>query len=145
VTPPRTGPPVGPPIFQPPLQIDPGVIHIDPAVLAAAQPVNPAPDPTAAAGGAAQPAAPPSLPALDIGGQLFEAQTVTHPETGATTTVFAPVSTAGMTANLAPVAGGGFHLTPLSQAAAITPAGLAAGAAVPVGAVVGAGAVAPGG
>jgi len=123
--PPVTHPPVNlppifqppgnlPPVFQPPISLDPGVIHINPAVLAALQPaVDPAPDASARGGAGTPPAAglQPSLPTIDLGGQLFQPVTATHPETGATTTVFAPVAAAGLAANLSPVSGGGFHIT----------------------------------
>ena len=51
------------------------------------------------------------LPSIDVGGRIFEATTVTHPETNAVTTVFVERPVTGVTAPaLAPVAGGGFHL-----------------------------------
>jgi hypothetical protein len=142
-TPPVVAPPVfqppilQPPVFQPPIQIDPGILHINPAVLAQAQPavVNPAPDSPAIGGGIiASPQV--TFPTIDLGGQLFQPLTATHPETGATTTVFAPVAAAGALANISPVSGGGFHLvldTPAAAAAnvagGVAGLGAAAGAA----------------
>jgi len=95
----------------PPTGLDPGVIRIDPSVL---EPVRPEPAPGVTrpdldTGGLVR-----ELPAIDLGGRVFEATTVTHPETRAVTTVFVerPATGAATTA-LAPVAGGGFHLTGL--------------------------------
>jgi hypothetical protein len=145
VGPPIFQPPVlQPPVFQPPFQVDPGILHIDPAVLAQAQPANPIPDSPAISGGIiASPAfAAPALglPMLDLGGQLFQPVTATHPETGATTTVFAPIAAAGAAANISPVSGGGFHLTLATPAAAVANVaggigGLAAGPGAAQGAV----------
>jgi hypothetical protein len=110
-----TTPPI---VFTPPVGINPGILHIDPSMLTAVQPAvpTPGPDPTAGtpiAGSGVASVAPVSLPTLDLGGQIFQPETVTHPETGLATTVFMPVAAAGApTATLAPVSGGGFHLTP---------------------------------
>ncbi len=120
VQPPRPIP-VGPPR---PLPVDTGFLHIDPSLLATVAPQPPSGQPAATA--PATPAAPgtspapaaapsqPSLPSLDLGGRVFEPQTVTHPETGTTTTVFVerPAETTVSAATLSPVSGGGFHLLP---------------------------------
>lgn len=82
--PPRETPPIG---VTPPIRIDPGAIPTPASVL----------------------------PPIDFGGRIFEAATVTHPETSEVTTVFVERPTTGLaSAALAPVAGGGFHLTGLS-------------------------------
>ncbi|MDX6475105.1 MAG: hypothetical protein QOH95_616 [Gaiellaceae bacterium] len=128
-------PPELPPRHFPPIQIDPGgILHIDPAVLAQIQPaVNPAPDTQGVAGGivgSPQLSTPQlNLPTIDLGGQLFQPITATHPETGAVTTIFAPIAAAGSAANISPVSGGGFHLLLDSPAAAAGAAGLAGGVA----------------
>lgn len=121
-TPPVATAPPGNTGIVPPLQIDPGIIHINPGVLTAA---NPALTQPAGGGDPAAPAATPqsTLPLLNLGGQVFQPVTATHPETGVSTTVLAPVSTSGLVANLAPVSGGGFHVTLDNPA---TPAAVAA-------------------
>lgn len=123
VPPVSTTPPGNTGIVPPPLQIDPGIIHINPGVLTAANPAL-----TQPAGGGGDPAAPvatpqSTLPLLNLGGQVFQPVTAIHPETGVSTTVLAPVSTSGLVANLAPVSGGGFHVTLDNPA---TPAAVAA-------------------
>jgi hypothetical protein len=141
VTPPVTRPPVTstPPILvDPPIRFDPGLITIDPSVLGTIGPRPGVVDPASATPGGVVS----ELPTLNLGGRVFEAQTVTHPETGLNTTVFieqpaaaaagtaagtsiGAAGPAATTAALQPVSGGGFHLTLDSPAGA--GANLAAG------------------
>lgn len=87
--PPREQPPIA---VTPPIRADPGVVNVPP----------PAFDP----GGLVR-----ELPAIAVGDRIFEASTVTHPETNVRTTVFVERADIGVTpVALAPVAGGGFHL-----------------------------------
>lgn len=144
-----TQPPVG--VSPPPVSVTPpptvggtGILHIDPSVIGSlvVQPALTPPTP----GDPAVTTPPdtsvlPAFPSIDLGGRLFDAQTLTHPETGTTTTVFveraadAPAATSGLAGTIAgttagtlaattagtlaassftlsPVAGGGFALAP---------------------------------
>lgn len=99
--PPREQPPIG---VTPPIRFDPGVINIPPSVF---DPGGVRPEPGVDPGGIVR-----ELPAIAVGDRIFEASTVTHPETNEVTTVFIERTAAGraVAGALAPVAGGGFHL-----------------------------------
>ena len=105
-------PPVG--VSPPPVSVTPpptgggiGVLHIDPSVIHALAPATVVTPPSG------DPAETPSelsphvsLPSIDFGGTMFDAQTLTHPETGETTTVFVerattPAATTGTAAGTA--------------------------------------------